>query len=178
MNIPCFYLGFIFIKLIFLNIFLNKIFSSFYYDIKFILFLNIRSFFVYKELVWNAPLQSETEYSLEQTEGSHNSSGTLPNPNPTRELLQVIISNIKKNILYNIIIYNILSHIKNKLKKISGNHCTFIIHGSKMGLLPTPIPIAFEERSIIIARRFLDTTFSSSFSTMVHILEYYRFIRG
>ncbi|XP_006562706.1 protein dissatisfaction-like [Apis laboriosa] len=41
-----------------------------------------------QELVWNAPLQSETEYSLEQTEGSHNSSGTLPNPNPTRELLQ------------------------------------------------------------------------------------------
>lgn len=83
-----------------MNIFLNKIFSSFYYDIKFILFLNIRSFFVYKELVWNAPLQSETEYSLEQTEGSHNSSGTLPNPNPTRELLQVIISNIKKKIYY------------------------------------------------------------------------------
>lgn len=64
--------------------------------IKSILFLNICSFFIYKELVWNAPLQSETEYSLEQTEGSHNSSGTLPNPNPTRELLQVSISNIKK----------------------------------------------------------------------------------
>lgn len=63
---------------------------------KSILFLNIRLFFIYKELVWNAPLQSETEYSLEQTEGSHNSSGTLPNPNPTRELLQVTISNIKK----------------------------------------------------------------------------------
>ncbi|CAK9796353.1 Nuclear receptor subfamily 2 group E member 1 [Anthophora quadrimaculata] len=42
-----------------------------------------------QELVWNAPLQSETEYSLEQTEGSHNSTGTLPpNLNPTRELLQ------------------------------------------------------------------------------------------
>lgn len=69
-------------------------------------------------------------------------------------------------------------HIKNQLKKISGNYCTFIIHGSKMGLLPTSIPIAFEEWSIIITRRFLDTTFSSSSSTMVHILEYYRLIGG
>ncbi|KAK1135096.1 hypothetical protein K0M31_007866 [Melipona bicolor] len=41
-----------------------------------------------QELVWNAPLQSETEYSLEQTEASHNSTGTLSNLNPTRELLQ------------------------------------------------------------------------------------------
>ncbi|CAL7933948.1 unnamed protein product [Xylocopa violacea] len=41
-----------------------------------------------QELVWNAPLQSETEYSLEQTETSHTSTGTLPTPNPTRELLQ------------------------------------------------------------------------------------------
>lgn len=54
--------------------------------------LNI--FFIYQELVWNAPLQSETEYSLEQTEASHNSTGTLINPNPTRELLQVIIPKI------------------------------------------------------------------------------------
>ncbi|XP_029035253.1 protein dissatisfaction-like [Osmia bicornis bicornis] len=41
-----------------------------------------------QELVWNARLQPETEYSLEQTETSHNSTGTSQNPNPTRELLQ------------------------------------------------------------------------------------------
>ncbi|XP_076628628.1 nuclear receptor subfamily 2 group E member 1 [Colletes latitarsis] len=41
-----------------------------------------------QELAWNARLQPESEYSLEQTETSHNSTGTLQNLTPIRELLQ------------------------------------------------------------------------------------------
>ncbi|XP_076174115.1 nuclear receptor subfamily 2 group E member 1 isoform X2 [Ptiloglossa arizonensis] len=42
----------------------------------------------YQELAWNARLQPESECSLEQTETSHNSTGTLQNLTPIRELLQ------------------------------------------------------------------------------------------
>lgn len=67
---------------------------------------NYFQFPIYKELAWNARLQPESECSLEQTETSHNSTGTLQNLTPIRELLQVTQTVSNSNLkIYRIIEY-------------------------------------------------------------------------